>query len=114
MSQSLLYHAFGVREGYDYRKTDYVEGRVEFHVSIKEELLKCPECGHGPCARRGKRWRRISSVPIGLKPTVLVVEVPACRCQSCGKTFEVSPLLPEHIATTHEVWNDLSVNSADG
>ncbi|HEY5813278.1 MAG TPA: hypothetical protein VIT23_11575 [Terrimicrobiaceae bacterium] len=74
MSQSLLYHAFGVREGYEYQKTEYVKGRVEFHLRVQEERLVCPACGHGPCGRRGKRWRRISAVAIGLKPVVLVTE----------------------------------------
>jgi predicted nucleic acid-binding protein len=46
MSRSLLYHVFGVREGYEYVKTEYVEGRVEFHLRVKEERLVCPECGH--------------------------------------------------------------------
>ena len=95
MSQSLLYHAFGVREGYEYQKTDYVEGRVEFHLRAKKELLQCPACGHGPARRRGSRWRRIRTVPIGLKEVVLVTEVPRCQCQKCGETFEVSPLLPQ-------------------
>ncbi len=108
MSQSLLYHAFGVREGYEYKRTDYVEGRVEFHLAVKEKLLQCPQCGHGPCRRRGKRMRRISSVPIGLKPTVLVAEVPACLCQQCGKTFEVSPPLPGPTAATRGAWSALS------
>lgn len=65
MSQSLLYHAFGVREGCEYQKTEYVEGRVEFHLRCKEERLKCPQCGHAPARRRGSRWRRIRTVPIG-------------------------------------------------
>jgi len=105
MNQSLLYHAFGVRDGYDYQRTDFVEGRVEFHLAVKEKMLRCPDCGHGPCVRRGKRIRRLATVPIGLKPTVLVVEVPACRCQNCGKTFEVSPPLPRPIAITPALWN---------
>lgn len=108
MSQSLLYHAFGVREGYDYQKTEYVGGRVEFHLSVKEDMLKCPDCGHGPRARRGRRMRRISAVTIGLKPTVPVAEVPACRCQECGKTFEVSPPLAWPTATTRGAWSALS------
>ena len=91
MSQSLLNHAFGVQKGYECRKTEYLEGQVEFHLSIKEEMLRCPDCGHGPCRRRGKSMRRIAAVPIGLKPTVLVTEVPACLCQKTGKTFAVSP-----------------------
>lgn len=91
MSQSLLYHAFGVREGYEYRSTKYLEGRVEFLLGAKDELLVCPQCGHGPCRRQGKRMRRISTAPIGLKPVVLVTEVPACICQQCNHTFEVHP-----------------------
>lgn len=100
MSQSLLYHAFGVRHGYEYRSTKYVEGAVEFHLAAKEELLRCPECGHQPCRRRGSRVRRIAAPPIGLKPVYLVTEVPACQCQECGKTFEVSPPLPRDTADT--------------
>ena len=99
MNQSLLYHAFGVREGYEYQKTEYVEGRIEFHLRAKEELLKCPDCGHEPVRRRGKRMRRIRTVPIGLKEVVLVTEVPRGQCQECGKTFDVSPLLPRPTLT---------------
>jgi len=100
MSQSLLYHAFGVREGYEYQKTDYVEGRVEFHLKAKPELLQCPECGQGPVNRRGQRWRRIRTVPIGLKEVVLVVEVPRGQCLQCGRVFTISPLLPQPMRTT--------------
>ena len=94
MSQSLLYHAFGVRDGYEYVKTGYVEGRVEFYLAVKEEKLVCPKCGAGPAMRRGKRWRRIRTVPIGLKEVVLVTEVPRCQCRACGHGFEVAPFLP--------------------
>lgn len=45
MSQSLLYHASGVRAGYRYRRTEYVEGRVEFHLAVKLEKVRCPHCG---------------------------------------------------------------------
>jgi transposase len=103
MSQSLLYHAFGVREGYEYQKTEYVEGRVEFHLRAKEELLKCPDCGHEPARRRGRRWRRLRTVPIGMKEVVLVTEVPRCQCQQCGKTFDVTPLLPSPMPATPTV-----------
>lgn len=100
MSQSLLYHAFGVRDGYEYLKTEYREGRVEFHLGVREEKLVCPKCGAGPARRRGKRWRRIRTVPIGLKEVVLVTEVPRCQCRACGHGFEVSPFLPRATRTT--------------
>ena len=81
-------------------KTGYVEGRVEFHLVVKPEKLVCPECGAGPAMRRGRRWRRIRGVPIGLKEVVLVAEVPRCQCRGCGHGFEVSPLLPRPMRTT--------------
>ena len=94
MSQSLLYHAFGVREGYEYRSTSYQGGGVQFHVAVKDELLVCPDCASNHVVRMGKRTRRLRTVPIGLKPTTIVAEVPRCRCKDCGRLFEVSPLLP--------------------
>ena len=110
MSQSLLYHAFGVREGYDYQKTEYVEGRVEFHLRVQKDRIKCPECASASIQRRGGRTRRIRSVPIGLKEVVLVVEVPQLHCPACNKTFEVSPPLPEPMSDTAFPWLDSSAS----
>ena len=64
---------------------------MEFHLLVEKELLRCPDCGSASVHRRGGRTRRIRSVPIGLKETVLVVEAPQCHCPACNKTFEVSP-----------------------
>lgn len=105
-----MYHAFGVREGYDYRRTDYIEGRVEFHLRVKESMLVCPKCAGQEVWRRGSRERRISSVPIGPKAVVLVVEVPKCECRGCGETFEVSPPLPTPMCDTPAAWPDMSAN----
>ena len=94
MSQSLLFHAFGVREGYEYVRTEYPHGGIEFTLAVKKELLVCPACQNTRVVRKGKRYRRIQTVPIGFKPVVLKTEVPHCECKACHKTFEVSPLLP--------------------
>jgi transposase len=94
MSQSLLYHAFGVREGYEYVCTKYLHGGIEFTLAVKKELLVCPTCRSEQVIRKGKRYRRIQTVPIGFKPVVLKTEVPQCKCKACGKTFEVAPPLP--------------------
>ena len=100
MSQSLLYHAFGVREGYDYVRTEYHHGTVEFHLAVQVRLLVCPHCQERDVIRKGKRFRRIQTVPIGRKPVFLVTEVPRCQCRQCGQVFEVSPLLPRPMSTT--------------
>lgn len=103
MSKSLLYHAFGIREGYDYQRTEYIEGRTEFTLLVQDKLLKCPECGQRESViRKGYRERRIQSVPIGMRETWLRVEVPRCHCKACKKTFEVTPPLPTPMFTSLE------------
>lgn len=100
MSQSLLYHAFGVREGYDYVKTLYEDGCVRFVLEVRPDLLVCPGCQSTEVSRKGRRWRQLQTVPIGLKPVFLVAEVPKCQCRECGQTFEVSPPLPRRMLAT--------------
>ncbi len=100
MSQSLLYHAFGVREGYEYVKTLYDEGCIRFVLEVRREWLACPACPSTEVHRKGRRWRELRTVPIGLKPVFLVAEVPKCECGQCGKTFEVSPPLPRRMSAT--------------
>ncbi len=102
MSQSLLYHAFGVREGYEYARTAYVNGRVEFHLAVREELLVCPECrSTTEVIRKGKRTRRIRSVPIGFKPVVFSDGSAALFLQGSARRPSRSPpfcpgLCPPH------------------
>ncbi len=100
MSQSLLYHAFGVREGYRYVKTLYEAGCIRFVLEVGKSLLVCPDCHSRQVSRKGRRWRELQTVPIGLKPVFLVTEVPKCQCRDCGRSFEVSPLLPRPMRTT--------------
>ena len=100
MSQSLLYHAFGVREGYEYVRTSYRDGCVEFTLSVREERLVCPACQSRDVVRKGRRYRRLQTVPIGFKPVFLRAEVPQCACRGCGKAFEVSPPLPTDMCAT--------------
>jgi transposase len=104
MSQSLLYHAFGVREGYQYEETRYEDGCIRFVLSVRPDWVKCPACGGTVITRKGRRFRDLQTVPIGLKPVFLVTEVPPCACQACGKRFEVSPPLPRPMPATRGGW----------
>jgi transposase len=100
MSQSLLYHAFGVRQGYEYWRTEYADGCIRFFLLVKPELLVCPGCQSREVSRKGRRFRELQTVPIGLKPVFLVTEVPKCQCRKCGQRFEVAPLLPRRMPAT--------------
>ena len=100
MNQSLLYHAFGVRKGYDYVRTLYGEGCIRFVLAARQELLVCPRCRSTQVKRKGRRFRELQTVPIGLKRVWLVTEVPQCECLACGQSFEVSPLLPRPTSST--------------
>jgi len=69
---------------------------VEFHLAVKDEAIECPHCQGREYWRRGKRQRRINTLPIGPKQVVLVVEVPKCECRNCGKCFEHPPFAPAY------------------
>jgi hypothetical protein len=68
MSQSLLYHAFDVREGYEYWRTEYADGCVRFFLLVKPSLLVCRWCQSREIVRKGRRFRGLQTVSIGLKP----------------------------------------------
>jgi transposase len=100
MSQSLLHHAFGVREGYEYVRTDYQQGAVQFHLAVKADQFVCPACQSSNVIRKGGRARSRQTGPIGLKPVFLVTEVPKCECKDWGAKFEIAPLLRRPMCTT--------------
>jgi transposase len=88
MSTSLLYHAFGIR-GYEYRRTDFFEGRVCFTIEQPRERLRCSECGSAAVHAQGSKERFLQTIPIGLKPTFVLVKVARVICFRCEHTRQV-------------------------
>jgi len=104
VNQSLLYHAFGVRKGYDYVWTLYEKGCIRFVLVVRPEMLVCPRCKGLDVSRKGRRFRELRTVPIGLKPVWLFTEVPQCQCRSCGQNFQVSPpFAPAYASHTRQL-----------
>jgi transposase len=91
MEDTLLYGVFGVDKTYRSKGTELKDGMVFVSLEPKEDLLVCPACASKEVIRKGKRFRRIQSLPIGFHPVFLEVEVPRCRCKSCGQVFEIAP-----------------------
>jgi transposase len=88
MSTSLLYHAFGLR-GYQYVRTYFFEGEVFFAIEAKPELLCCAACGSGDVVKRGRTVRCFTAIPIGQKPTNLLLPVQRVGCRRCGLVRQV-------------------------
>jgi transposase len=93
MEDALLYEVFGVDRAYRSIGSTVVEnGSVEVKLELKEPYFECPHCQSKDVIRKGKRHRRIQSLPIGFNPVRFQVEVPRCQCRKCLKIFEISPL----------------------
>jgi transposase len=88
MSTSLLYHAFGIR-GYQERRVDFIEGSVLFSLEQPRQKYRCPECGSAAVHAQGHTQRFLRTVPIGLKPTFLLVKVARVICFHCECTRQV-------------------------
>jgi transposase len=88
MSTSLLYHAFGI-QGYRYVRTSYVQGQTIFTLGQEPDTCRCPACGSADVVSRGHVERRFRSLPIGLRPTFLVLPIPRVECRACGVVRQV-------------------------
>jgi transposase len=66
-------------------------GGVFVEVHPRDGLYRCPGCRSREVIRRGKRIRRVQTLPIGFHPVYLEVEVPRCQCNGCGRIFEIAP-----------------------
>jgi transposase len=88
MSTSLLYHAFGIR-GYEYVRTDYHDGATIFAIRQDPEDCRCSACGSREVISRGHAERRFRAVPIGSRPTAVVLPIPRVECHTCGAVRQV-------------------------
>ena len=88
MSTRLLYHMFGIR-GYQYRTADFAEGRACFTIEQPRERYRCPECGSAAVHAQGHHERVLQTVPIGLKPTFILLKVARVLCPQCEVTRQV-------------------------
>ena len=101
MSTSLLYHAFGIR-GYEYRRTEFVEGRMIFTIEQPRERLRCPTCRSPVVHAQGHVDRLLQTVPIGLKPTYVFLRVARVICFRCEHTRQVKvPFADPRRSYTH-------------
>jgi len=83
MSTSLLYHGFGIR-GYTYVNAMYEGGWTVFMIKPQQEKLCCSVCGSRRIIRRGDYRRLYRTLPIGSRPTQVMVDVPRVQCLDCG------------------------------
>ena len=104
MNEQILAKLFGVSDGYGLADLEEEGDRMEVILMVKESELVCPACNSVEVIRKGRRWREIQTVPIGLTEVWLKTEVPKCRCKRCQKTFEASPPLARPIEGSPIEW----------
>jgi transposase len=88
MSTTLLYNMFGIR-GYEYRRTDYHDGAASFVIEQPRAKYRCSECGSAAVHAQGHKDRFVRSLPIGGKPTFILLPVARVICFQCQLTRQV-------------------------
>lgn len=91
MEDALLHEIFGVSKTYYSTKTEVKDGGVFMAVEPLDKLYVCPDCKSRDVIRKGKRIRRVQTLPIGFHPVFLEITVPRCQCKGCGQSFEIAP-----------------------
>jgi transposase len=88
MSTSLLYHAFGIR-GYQYACANYKNGQTFFTIRQDPQTCHCSACGSARVQLRGRVERTFRMVPIGHRPSFVVLPIPRVECLDCGVVRQV-------------------------
>jgi transposase len=102
MSTSLLYHAFGIRGGFEYVRTDYAEGKVIVGIRQPREKLRCSHCGSPDVHVKTHRDRVFRTVPIGARPVWVHLPVARVACQKCAVIRQVKlPFANPRFSYTH-------------
>jgi transposase len=73
-----------------YLKYEEREGAGVFHVALREEFIRCPECGCPWVFRKGSVERVFRTLPVGGKASFLSMEVPRVECPQCRTLRQVS------------------------
>ena len=102
MDAALLHEIFGVSTSYRSTKTEVRNGGVFVAVEPLDKLYVCPECRSQDVIRKGRRIRRVQTLPIGFHPVYLEVGVPRCQCTVCQHIFEIAPPFAQPTRTTRK------------
>ena len=84
MSTSFVYHAFKARS-YLHVNTTYVGGAIFCHLTKKPHLRRCACYRSKNVTLEGHRKVTLRSLPIGSRPTYLVLKLHFLRCLKCGE-----------------------------
>ena len=65
------------------------EGQTIFTIRQEPDTCRCSACGSADVVSRGHVERRFRSLPIGPRPTSLVLPIPRVECRACGVVRQV-------------------------
>jgi transposase len=100
MEETLLHEIFGVSRSYRSTRTEVRRGGVIVAVEPRDNRYLCSKCRSRDVIRKGKRIRRVQTLPIGFHPVYLEIGVPRCQCNSCQHIFEIAPPFARLTRTT--------------
>lgn len=83
MSTSLLYHFFGVTQ-HKYLKIEFKGGSIFIHISKQPHKRRCVDCGSRNVIKKGKKIRKIRTIPVAKKPVFFAVHRQRLQCRECG------------------------------
>lgn len=83
MSQSILYHAFGIK-GVTYHRTEFIGNALVFRTEASDRFVPCPKCGLKGSIFKGQKSRWFRMPPIGRKQGLLHVIMHRFQCKECN------------------------------
>lgn len=88
MKNSLNFEQFGVSADYEVAGQEIDMSGMTLSFRPKDFEEKCPECGSGNIMKKGKRVRKLISVPLGMKACWLDVTIGKRMCNNSAGAFQ--------------------------
>lgn len=102
MKKSLNFEQFGVSADYEVTGQEIDMSGMTLSCRPKDIEEKCPECGNQNIMKKGKRIRKLMTVPLGMKACWLDVTIAKRMCKDCGCRYEIQPgFAPKYSRATH-------------
>jgi len=83
MSQGLLYHGLGV-QGYQWEGEEFSATCWRIRIAHEPGSVRCSQCASRDVICRGQELREFRTLPLGSKPTILLLGVQRVQCRQCG------------------------------
>lgn len=102
MKKISQFEIFGISSDYEVTDQKVLNGELVLECRPANPQEICPKCGSQEIMKKGKRVKRLMTVPVGNEACWIDVTIPKRLCKTCAHRYELLPgFAPKHRRSTY-------------